>query len=134
MLKTRVTASIALLLAVVAVACSDGTAACYPGDYVTCACDAASTGYAMCGGDRTFGACDCGPAPFLPDGGPPEAAVDDSGLLPFLSGCSTNAQCASGLCFVYNAKGPHCTIPCSTDSDCPVPSTGCSNNKVCKVP
>src|SRR4029077_16053071 len=99
--RAKILAVLALLGAVVAVACSDGTAACYPGDYVACTCADGANGYALCGGGRAcrgaegangsalvggaraFGACDCGPPAFLPDGGPPEASTDDSGLLPF---------------------------------------------------
>jgi hypothetical protein len=69
------------------------------------------------------------------------AAVDanpgvDSGLLGFGAACSSNAECASNLCFPFNAKGMHCTQPCASANDCPggAGGLGCSGMNVCKVP
>jgi hypothetical protein len=69
----------------------------------------------------------------LPDASP---ATQDAGpgSLPYLAECVDDAQCMSGICFPFNAKGPHCTHACETNADCEAPSPGCSNNKVCKVP
>ena len=48
--------------------------------------------------------------------------------------CEKDEDCESGLCFPYVAKGPHCTITCTMDSDCPPPSNACSGMGVCKAP
>ena len=56
------------------------------------------------------------------------------GALPFLAACNDNAECASGLCFNFNAKGNHCTHGCQSAADCEAPSPGCSGMNVCKAP
>jgi len=134
----------ALAIACVAVvACSgklgDGRErACAPGDYEYCDCPApVSRGYARCTDDGSaYGACDCsGKVP--PCAGIAIAQADAACVQAptgFLAPCSTNADCASSMtCFPYNAYGPHCSIACSKDSDCPAPSPGCSGMKVCKL-
>ena len=102
---------------------------CYPGDYVACTCVDGKTGFSKCDGTGSgYGACDC-----TGDIGVGlDAAADASN---FLVACDpANDQCGPGLmCFSFNAKGPHCSKGCSTDSDCPPPSPGCSLMKVCKL-
>ena len=129
----------------VASACTTHGQACSPGDWQYCACASSKGhGYEQCADDGSgYGACDCSGA--IPAGAgvlvdanapPPDAGDaggDTSTLLDFLAPCTDNAQCASGNCFPYNAYGPHCTIPCTKDSDCPAPSPGCSNRGVCKL-
>jgi hypothetical protein len=137
----RTTASaIAALLASVVFACS-GTEgkACYQGDYQSCACgDAGQTGYAQCNDQASYGACDCsGNYAFLPDSGVAPEAGDAAPEAPALHGitqsCMTDADCMPGLeCFHFNARGPACTHACMVDSDCELPSPGCSGMKVCK--
>jgi hypothetical protein len=64
-------------------------------------------------------------------------AVDGgSGTLPFMSECTLgeSEECETGLCFDFNAKGPHCTHACKIDDDCEAPSPGCSGMGVCKAP
>ncbi len=115
---------------------------CYPGDLVACSCGAGAQGVARCDvvAGSGYGSCDCtvdagtDAASEASDDDADAAGDADSGLLPVLTPCETNAQCATGLCFPFNAKGPECTEPCSVDSDCPAPSPGCSNMKVCKAP
>ena len=127
------------LLALHAACSADGTA-CYSGDYRYCDCPSDRRGYEQCDarGDA-YGACDCsGNLPphvgILVDAGAPEAAApSDGGLLPLLSPCSSDSDCASNLCFAFNAYGPHCSIRCAKDADCPAPSPGCSNKGVCKL-
>ena len=134
-------ATAAALVAWLAFACSanDGRP-CYPGDWRGCSCDDGTKGYARCdAAGQAYGACDCtGSYPFLPDAGAPTDAagadVVDSGLLPFLASCMNDSDCATMLCFHYNAKGPRCSHACQSDSDCELPSPGCSNMKVCKAP
>jgi hypothetical protein len=89
-------------------------------------------------------------SPGLPDSGAPDAgspppsdasmptidagAVSDGGLLPFGTACTTNTQCATGLCFNFNARGMFCTEMC-VNGACPDPtSSGCNGMGVCKVP
>ena len=65
--------------------------------------------------------------------GAPDAAAAAGGL-PFLAACTSNAECASGLCFNFNAKGLHCTHSCQSATDCEAPSPGCNGMNVCKAP
>ncbi len=155
-LGTRLALALSLATAVVVAACTDDGRPCYPQDYRACACPpgtaaaAASThGFQQCTADgQGYGACDCsGAVPGVtaaPDAGALDAASegapvaseagDASALLPFMSACETNEQCDTGLCFNFNAKGRHCSKPCTQASECPPPSGGCSNMSVCKAP
>jgi hypothetical protein len=138
-----------LLAGIAAVACTINPAhetACYPGDFQWCLCADGTRGLQQCDTDAGsgYGACVCN----APDAGgaqdaAPEASssCSDAGTsnLCLYSPCTSDSQCAAyqgkaAQCFQFNAKGPHCTIPCALDGDCPPPSTGCSNNKVCKEP
>jgi hypothetical protein len=139
--KRRLFAVLVVLLGALATGpagCSVPSQACYPSDYQACSCDGGQRGLQQCtaAGDG-YGACDC--SGVLP-GADGSAATDgggeggsDGGLLPFLAPCSSDAQCVTGHCFPFNAKGPHCSQPCTTDQDCPAPSPGCSGMGVCKV-
>jgi hypothetical protein len=115
--------------------CGSGGGDCYPTDWEGCTCADGARGYHQCGslGDA-YGACDCsgttpGAAAPLTDAGPGDAGV----LAPFLAICAVSAECESGICYAFNAKGPHCTIACNADADCPAPSPGCSHMGVCKA-
>lgn len=128
----RVVAAVALLGS-----CMPSGNPCYPGDYIACGCDNGIKGYARCNADgKAYAACDCsgqsplGGAPAA-DAGATDASSDKLGLI---AACDNDAQCASGLCFLFNAKGPKCTLRCSVDSDCPPPTAGCNNMGVCKAP
>lgn len=139
----------ATLAAIFVVACSINPAhetACYPGDYQWCLCADGTRGLQQCDTDAGsgYGACVCNAADAsAPDAGATADAATcadagDSNLCLY-SACTSDAQCAAyngkkAQCFLFNAKGQHCTIPCTVDGDCPPPSTGCSNNKVCKEP
>ena len=131
---------LALVVTVIGAACNiepDHGEACYPGDYRACLCETGARGLAQCAvdGGGGYGACNCTPpAVDAASDAPSGDDAGDSGLLGFLSACAKNEDCSTGLCFPFNAKGPHCTRPCQTDSDCAPPSPGCSNNKVCKLP
>jgi hypothetical protein len=54
--------------------------------------------------------------------------------LPFGSECAVDDECASGLCYPFNAKGPHCSQPCALPEECPPEADGCSGMGICKVP
>jgi len=114
--------------------CGSSGVACYPTDWEACTCADGAQGYHQCAalGDA-YGACDCsGPTPGaapIEDAGPPDVSV----LASFLAVCTVDAECESGLCYAFNAKGPHCTIACNGDADCPAPSPGCSHMGVCKA-
>jgi hypothetical protein len=71
-------------------------------------------------------ACSEEDAPALPDAG--------TGDLPFLAVCTSNEECATGLCFNFNARGLHCTHACESAAECEAPSPGCNNMNVCKAP
>jgi hypothetical protein len=102
---------------------------CYPGDYRACACGE-ERGYQRCDEDA-YAACVCdGTTPGLVDA----SGGGGGGLLPFMSPCNQDAECETGLCFLFPAKGPYCSKPCSVPADCPPPSTGCNNMGVCKAP
>lgn len=121
--------------------CGSGGDACYPTDWEACTCADAARGYHQCAeaGD-SYGACDCSGAtpgllPLGADGGPGDAAPVDGGpLAPFLATCAVSADCESNVCYPFNSKGPHCTIACNADAECPAPSPGCSHMGVCKAP
>jgi hypothetical protein len=119
--------------------CEDGQRFCYPGDYRSCDCPEANTGYQQCdqSGDA-YGACDCsGQVPGLASGPGGEGGLGGGGsgaLLPDASPCDEDEQCESALCFPFNAKGPHCTKSCAGSEDCPPPFDGCNMMGVCKVP
>ena len=127
----------AALLVVGPWACVDDPPACYEGDFVSCRCDAGGEGYAECQGEA-YGACVCdGSTPGLMTGSGGQGGGGGSGgaeRLAYMSPCDEDEQCETGLCFPFNAKGPHCTQTCSGPDDCPPPSTGCNNMGVCKAP
>jgi hypothetical protein len=124
-----------------AAACAMEGRPCGPDDYEYCDCPSGSLGYAQCAPDGSgYGSCDCsGKIPegagILVDAGAPDAdaAGTDAGLASFLAPCTDDSDCETHLCFPFNAFGPHCTLPCEKDSDCPPPSSGCSGMGVCKV-
>src|SRR5947199_269409 len=81
-------------------------------------------GYMQCADDGSrYGACDCsGKIPagagVLVDAAPPpdgagaaDAADAAPALAAFLDPCSDDAECATHLCFPFNAYGPHCSMP-----------------------
>ena len=136
-------ALLAAAVATVVGACSEERA-CYPGDYRGCSCGEAS-GYELCSASgEEYGACDCtGLIPGLTaasssgvggSGGGGSGGSGGSGLLPFLSPCSTDAECETGLCYDFNAQGPHCSKTCTSAAECPSPSTECNGMGVCKLP
>ncbi len=123
------------------VACVRGAPACYDGEYLGCSCGD-TVGYMRCTESR-YGACVCdGKTPGL-DGGAGASSYATTGgaggqggaaLLPLMAPCNDDGQCETGLCYPFNAKGPHCTKPCDGDGDCPAPSPGCNNMGICKAP
>ena len=126
-------------------ACSTETSrgeACYPGDTRDCACPAGVIGRQRCAADgsgysavTTADACNCaGDLPYGCVAGAPLACDGSAGKLPFMCPCDSDEQCETGTCFVFNAKGKHCTRSCAVSLDCPSPSCACNNQGVCKVP
>jgi hypothetical protein len=148
------------LVAAGATGCEDGGRACYPRDYERCACAGEAQGYRQCdAAGSEYGTCDCsGTIPGLTTaastgaggagagggggasggtGGTGGAGTGGTGggeKLPFLSPCANDDECDTGLCFHFNGKGPHCSMPCEAAADCPAPSPGCSLMGVCKLP
>ena len=147
-IKQKVAAlAVVLLAALASPACQTNGARCAPGDYVTCACPTPVKGFARCAPSGSeYSLCNCsGDVPpgvvDLEAGAPSRdgAASDDGGdgasaKLPFMSPCEKDEQCETGLCFVFNAKGPRCSKGCQVDSECPAPSTGCNLQGICKSP
>jgi hypothetical protein len=122
-------------------ACVHEAPACYDREYLSCACGDA-VGYMRCTEGR-YEACACdGKTPGLDGAAGANSSTTSGGaggqggapLLPFMDPCDDDAQCVTGLCHPFNAKGPHCTKPCNGDDDCPAPSTGCNNMGICKAP
>jgi hypothetical protein len=133
--------------ATIALACNgNDEPSCYAGDSLACACEVATgtvSGYRACDVPRrAYGACLCdGTTPgvdaaaVLP--GPSVDAADASAKRAFLEACAADAECETGLCYPFNAKGMRCTRRCTADTQataCLPPSTGCNNQGVCKVP
>lgn len=73
-------------------------------------------------------------------GGVPGPDASAAGTIQYMQTCDlVDDQCDrserdDAVCFGFNAKGPHCTHPCSGDGDCEAPSPGCSGMGVCKAP
>jgi hypothetical protein len=138
-LRTALVLSVATGCVAIAAACAPDGAACAPGDYRYCPCPSTPHGYMQCAEDgKSYGACDCsGAVPpgagILVEAGAPDSGDAEARTGAFLSPCSDNAECTTGLCFGFNAYGPHCSQSCQKDLDCPPPSPGCSNNKICKL-
>lgn len=140
---------LAVALAVVAACRADEEPTCYAGDSEACTCPgpAEQRGYRACDVLRgSYGACVCDgtvgvgvAAPSSTDAGapnpPPDAAATKAGLF---AACSVDADCESGVCRDFPAKGGLlCTKTCTTataSTDCPPPSTGCNNQGICKAP
>lgn len=64
---------------------------------------------------------------------PPPNVSPDAMNLPFGAECLDNAQCASSICYFYRVKGQFCTQLCTTATDCPSASPGCSGQGLCRV-
>jgi hypothetical protein len=129
-----------LLVGAIAGACgTTGAEECAPGDYRYCDCAVGRTGYSQCSADGAgYGTCDCsGAIPkgagVLVEAGAADAHDSSTPSGAFLTSCTHDSDCASNLCFGFNAYGPHCSQHCAKDGDCPAPSPGCSNMKVCKL-
>ena len=65
------------------------------------------------------------------------AICGDLGSTAFGSACTTDCQCATGMCRMFQMGAVHlCTKPCTPATqatDCPAPSVGtCTNNGYCK--
>lgn len=130
--------------------CVEGEHACYRLDWRACSCAGGGEGYQQCDKEGAgYGACDCsGRIPGLTTstaagggqgggggaGGGGGGAGGGGGKLPFMSECMIDEECETGLCYFFNAKGPHCSSYCGADADCPPPSPGCNNMGVCKAP
>jgi hypothetical protein len=56
------------------------------------------------------------------------------------NGCEPNCDAAEGgtaspdFCFDFPNRGTFCTHRCTSDTQCPEPSTGCNGKFVCKAP
>ena len=130
----------ALLLAVLTLpaACREDVPACYEGDHTACTCAENRLGYQSClAGEAKYGPCVCdGKTPGL-DGSfedLPDGSSAPDGMLPFMSKCTANEQCESGNCHTFSQEGSFCTKSCEDTADCPAPSSGCNNRKICKAP
>lgn len=112
---------------------------CLPGDYARCVCNDGQPGFSVCSDDGlNYEACGfCGTSP-LASGGAGGAADGGGGsggaLAGFMAPCADDAECASGMCHDFKAKGPHCSHACESDADCESPSPGCNLMGVCKAP
>lgn len=141
-----VVAGIGLFAAVLlAGACSE-QAACYAGDFRACTCDDGRRGFAACDAAAdAYGACaSCGLVPGATwtaaggagggGGAGGAGGATTTTKLGFMETCALDEDCESGICHVYTAKGPRCTLHCQTAADCPPPSVGCNNMGFCKAP
>jgi hypothetical protein len=131
-MKRAATLLATALLALAGARCHD-TPLCYEGDYIACRCADGRSGFAACAeGGEAYGECACDELPGVqpPDG---TGGQGGGGLLPLYVPCEDDAECESGLCYPFNAFGPHCTQPCEDANDCPAPSSGCNGKGVCKT-
>ncbi|HEY8089356.1 MAG TPA: hypothetical protein VIF09_15960 [Polyangiaceae bacterium] len=144
----RVALPAAMLLVLLAAACSEGAggAPCLPEDVERCTCDDGRDGFQVCpldGGGYSSCDCDLDASPYLPEAGEEASADagdegDASGGLQFMSPCSSAAgspQCPIGdTCYDFPAKGQFCSKQCKVATDCPAPSPGCNGMGECKAP
>ena len=129
------------LVVLVVLACSPSYAPCYRGEYQGCRCASGAHGYQACNvTEEGFQSCVCdGTTPGV-DGGREASDVDAhdaSAGGAFLAPCGANGACseAGNVCFAFPSKGQICTKKCTTASDCPAPSPGCTpSNGVCRAP
>lgn len=129
------------LVVLVVLACSPSYAPCYRGEYQGCRCASGAHGYQACNvTEEGFQSCVCdGTTPGV-DGGREASDVDAHDASTggaFLAPCGANGACseASNVCFAFPSKGQICTKKCTTASDCPAPSPGCTpSNGVCRAP
>lgn len=136
--SSRATSAALLAAAAIgAAACEvDSGRECYPGDWLACTCGA-DRGYQQCDPEGAgYGACDCsGAIPGLAaSAGAGSGGSGGAALLPFMSACDADAECQTGLCYTFAAKGDFCSQPCVDSAECPPPSTGCNMMGVCKAP
>ncbi len=119
-------AACSALAMLVSPGCHDARA-CHPGDWVACRCDGGSRGFAPCNVEaEEFGDCRCDGVPGLEERQPGQEGA-------LYATCEEDADCDSGLCYGFNARGPHCTRTCDDADDCPAPSPGCNGKGVCKI-
>ena len=136
-----VLAMTASLVVLVVFACSPSYAPCYRGEYQGCRCASGAHGYQACNvTEEGFQSCVCdGTTPGV-DGGREASDVDAHDASTggaFLAPCGANGACseAGNVCFAFPSKGQICTKKCTTASDCPAPSPGCTpSNGVCRAP
>lgn len=129
------------LVVLVVLACSPSYAPCYRGEYQGCRCASGAHGYQACNvTEEGFQSCVCdGTTPGV-DGGREASDVDAHDASTggaFLAPCGANGACseAGNVCFAFPSKGQICTKKCTTASDCPAPSPGCTpSNGVCRAP
>jgi hypothetical protein len=115
---------------------------CYPGDfeYADAAVSpdgARVTSYLKCTGDGAAYEPYDGDPNAISEGGEAIDTICDLGQEPKLGfmcpGCTTDDQCTTGHCQVFNNKGNHCSHACTSNLDCQTPpSAGCGNNGFCK--
>jgi hypothetical protein len=131
--------SVAALALVFAAACGGGGSATHDGGAV----DGGADGFVRClyvdDAGVTQGCLGGGAGPGDRDDGggapapPPPNVSPDAMNLPFGAECLDNAQCASSICYFYRVKGQFCTQLCTTSTDCPSASLGCSGQGVCRI-
>lgn len=143
LLVLAMSSSLFVLFVLVVLACSPSYAPCYRGEYQGCRCESGAHGYQACNvTEDGFQSCVCdGTTPGV-DGGrdaslADAAAQEASTGGTFLAPCGANGACSEpgNVCFSFPSKGQLCTKKCTTASDCPAPSPGCTpSNGVCRAP
>jgi hypothetical protein len=146
--------AVVMLLAVVIFAAvgacgTTNSPACYAGDLLTCACESGALGTQACDGTGSYGPCTCadagGSSSGAADTGKPESAADapmgdGATNLPYMATCyvvGNPGDCSPmdmDQCFDFPNRGKFCTHPCTSPTQCALPSTGCNGMGVCKAP
>jgi hypothetical protein len=134
-----VSAAIALVVVVIAACGTSNSPACYAGDILYCTCLGGAAGSQACTANGSYGPCSCTDS----GGAPVEAGPvggDGATNLPYMATCfvvGTPGDCNpmnGDECFNFPNRGMYCTHPCTTNTDCALPSTGCNGMGVCKAP
>jgi hypothetical protein len=134
-----VMAKVASIAALVVACGTSNSPPCSAGDLLSCTCGSGASGTQACTSNGSYGPCSCAMDAATPEAAAPEAGPGDGGGdLPYMASClvvGNPGDCARpDECFDFPNRGQYCTHPCTANTDCALPSTGCNGMGVCKAP